>query len=221
MKQRNIQKYELILQKIEKAEGYDIDADLKQKMKISRVQPNDPTALMLKRNIAASEDKLKVLGQKITTIDLINKDKLLEREDLINQLTTKCKKFAVDILNNSEFPQEETEGKNAREIRRLEHESGLLLDVLNDEHESIIENLKKSRDTNTLQRVKLDKQRIRLNQIRRENAADIEKLESKEAEIEHLKRELGKEEDSSEEDEYDDPTILSKKRGRKFKKQIE
>ena len=190
-------------------------------MKISRAQPNDPTALILKRGIGDLEESLKALSQRIAGIDSITKEKLLEREEQITHLTTRCKKYSVDILNNQDFLEDDTKGKNAREVRRLEHESGLLLDVLNDEHESIVEHLKKTKDTNTLLRVKLDRQRIRLNQLRRELVGEQEKLDAREAEAERLKRELGKDEDSSEEDEYDDPNILAKKRGRKFKKQTE
>lgn len=213
------------MQKIDKQEGREIDADLKQIMKISRVHPNDPNILIHKRRIQEYQDEIKDYENRLKYIDNITKETILDKEEIVSKLTTRCKKIYVDVINNMDMQTDATVGKSLKELKQMDHESGLYLDVLNDEHESIVESIKKVKEENVMMRVNLDRQRIQLNQMKRECEKNKGRKEDREIEVERLKKLLGRdddEDDATEDDDvYDDPLVLARRREKKLKKHIQ
>jgi len=221
-KERLKSKYLSMLQKMEREQGYDIGENFRLKMKLNRVVNEDPNTLILKRRIQDMSEEIEDLELQMKKIEQIGKEKLLDREKKIVQLTNKCKKAIVDIHNNMDIDEDEDRLKKQKNIRELDHQGGLFLDVMNDEHEIIVENLEKTKEANLVMRVKLDKQKLQISNLRRNIVKAQEAQAKHEADIAAMKKKLGKDDDdySEEEDIYDDPAVIARKRDRKLKGQI-
>lgn len=226
-KDRHKQKYEQMLLKMEKDQGFQFPdgslSSLKTKLKLSRLQSEDPNILIMKRRVHDLEEEIEEMDSKTNQVHNTGKEELLNKENFIQLLSSKCKKTMLEIANNTVGEGDEPMLDKFQDIRNLDHESGVYLDVLNDEHQILEENLKKTQDINLQLRVRLDRQILTLNQLRRESNKEQEKSEYRDYEIERLRKELGKDDSEySEEDEmYDDPAILNRKRERKLKHEIE
>lgn len=226
-KDRHKQKYEQMLLKMEKDQGFEFAegsiSNLKTKFKLSRLQGEDPNILIMKRRVQDINTEIEEMDRRTQQVYNTGKEELINKENFITLLSNKCKKTMLDIMNNTVGEGDEPMLNKFQDIRSLDHESGVYLDVLNDEHEILEENIKKTKDINLHLRVRLDRQILTLNQLKREYLREQEKSEYRDFEIERLRKELGKDDSeySEEDDMYDDPALLNRKRERKLKHEIE
>lgn len=207
---------------MEQDQGFDVGANFKLKMKLNRVQNEDPGILILKRRVQDISEEIEACEADIKKIESLGKEKLMSKEARIEELSTYCKRVMVDIHNNMDPAECHDMIDRFQDLRTMNHESGLYIDVLNDEHRVVEENLGRVKETNLLLRVKLDKHILQLNNLKRQILDEEDKKEKRDYEFDRLRRYTGKDgSDLSEEDDmYDDQATIARKRDRKMKKQL-
>lgn len=212
-----------MLQKMEQDQGFDVGNNFKLRMKLNRVENEDPNILIHKRQVQSMTEEIEVCEKEISQIEALNKDSLMERENRILELSNYCKKVMVDIHNNMDPVEDVPAIDKLQDIRSLDHESGLYIDVLSDEHKLVEDNLGRVKETNLLLRVRLDKQKLELNALKRRILAEEEKFDKKDYELDKIRKYMGKDgsDISDEDDMYDDHATIARKRDRKMRKQIE
>lgn len=211
-----------MLQKMEQDQGFDIKNNLKLKMRLSRIQNEDPSILILKRRVQDMLEEVEACEKEIKKIEGLGKERIQSKEERIDELSKKCKRLIIDVHNNIDLERDGDHLTRLQDMRNLDHESGLYIDVLQDEHKAVTESLRITKDTNLTLRIKLDKNKLALNALKRAIIEEEEKADKKDFDFDRLKKQLGKDgSDMSEEDEmYDDHTTIARKRERKMKKII-
>lgn len=212
----------MMLQKMEQDQGFDVGNNFKLRMKLNRVENEDPNILIHKRQVQSMTEEIEACEMEIKRIEALNKDSLMVKENKILEISNYCKRVMVDIHNNMDPVQDVPAIDRLQDMRSLDHESGLYIDVLSDEHKLVEDNLGRVKETNLLLRVKLDKQKLQLNALKREILAEEEKMDKRDYEHDKLRRYMGKDGSdlSDEDDMYDDQATIARKRDRKIKKQI-
>ena len=211
-----------MLQKMEQDQGFDVRNNLKLKMRLSRIQNEDPNILILKRRVQDMTEELEACEREIKKVASLGKEKIQHKQQRIEDLSLTCKRLIVDLHNNLDMERDGDHIARLQDMRSLDHESGLFIDVLQDEHRAIEENLHQTRDINLTMRIKLDKQKLQINALQRAIITEEEKADKRAFDFDRLRKQLGKDVDdmSEEDDMYDDPVTLSRKRDRKLKKMI-
>lgn len=212
----------MMLQKMEQDQGFDVGNNFKLRMKLNRVENEDPNILIHKRQVQSMTEEIEACEMEIKRIEALNKDSLMVKENKILEIRNYCKRVMIDIHNNMDPVQDVPAIDRLQDMRSLDHESGLYIDVLSDEHKLVEDNLGRVKETNLLLRVKLDKQKLQLNALKREILAEEEKMDKRDYEHDKLRRYMGKDGSdlSDEDDMYDDQATIARKRDRKIKKQI-
>lgn len=207
---------------MEQDQGFDVGNNFKLRMKLNRVENEDPNILIHKRQVQSMTEEIEACEMEIKRIEALNKDSLMVKENKILEISNYCKRVMVDIHNNMDPVQDVPAIDRLQDMRSLDHESGLYIDVLSDEHKLVEDNLGRVKETNLLLRVKLDKQKLQLNALKREILAEEEKMDKRDYEHDKLRRYMGKDGSdlSDEDDMYDDQATIARKRDRKIKKQI-
>lgn len=205
---------------MEQDQGFDVRNNFKLKMRLSRIQNEDPTILILKRRVQDMADEVEACEREIKKIESLGKEKVQAKERRIEDLAAACKMMIIDIHNNLDMDRDGDRLDQMQDLRNLEHESGLYIEVLQDENKAVADNLRLAKDANLTMRIKLDKQKLTLNAIRRSILAEEEKIERKDFDYDKLKRQLGKDasEMSDEDEMYDDNLTIARKRERKLNK---